>query len=72
MDGFCIFCGEKILFNLNNPVCAKCGGMCSVRTRSSPTIGYPMFCHRCGETSYISQDNPLCEQCFSELKNKNS
>ena len=62
-NGICILCGIPTKYNLDNPYCTLCGGVCSGCSRSSPSFNSAMFCHNCGEPDYISFENPLCNDC---------
>jgi superfamily II DNA or RNA helicase len=61
-DGFCIFCGIAIDFDIHHPFCPRCH-----KGRSFRKEIFGVYCHKCGKKSdQISSIKPLDYNCWMQ------
>lgn len=62
--GYCIRCGNSIVFNMDKPLCPSCFRSWSRYMDDSYQENY---CHACGKEIETSVSKPLCNYCYRQL-----
>lgn len=61
-SGFCLRCGEDIVFNPSRPMCREC----YYEWADYSNYYYDEhYCHKCGEDADTTMAKPLCYDCYS-------